>query len=156
MSQIKDLRPPKMTKVEKIHKLSGGAPISGLPEIGTSSTQVGYSSTCSAPSRSTSSFAGSGACDVRSRDFLFRPCSAPVISAGFPGLRAVCRFLHPPPPIYRDLQGLLRRWPLPTLDLNPMARACYGDAKVTSDIRAMNHWGIVREPDPTRQAASVL
>src|SRR5580692_259812 len=43
MSQIKDLRPPKMTKVEKIHKLSGGAPISGLPEIGTSSTQVGYS-----------------------------------------------------------------------------------------------------------------
>jgi hypothetical protein len=112
--------------------------------------------TCSAPSRSTSSFAGSGACDVRSRDFLFRPCSAPVISAGFPGLRAVCRFLHPPPPIYRDLQGLLRRWPLPTLDLNPMARACYGDAKVTSDIRAMNHWGIVREPDPTRQAASVL
>jgi hypothetical protein len=55
----------------------------------------------------TSSFAGSGDCDVRSRDFLLRPCSAPVISAGFPGLRAVCRFLHPPAPIYRDLQGLL-------------------------------------------------
>ena len=28
---------------ESIHKLSGGAPISGLPEIGTSGTQVGYS-----------------------------------------------------------------------------------------------------------------
>ena len=66
----------------------------------------------------TSSFAGSGDCDVRSRDFLFRPCSAPVISAGFPGLRAVCRFLHPPAPIYRDLQGLLWRWPFPTPDLN--------------------------------------
>ena len=66
-----------------------------------------------APTRTmrTSSFAGSGDCDVRSRDFLFRPCSAPVISAGFPGLRAVCRFLHPPAPIYRDLQGPLWRCP---------------------------------------------
>jgi hypothetical protein len=61
----------------------------------------------------TLSFAGSGDCEVRSGDFLFRPCSAPVISAGFPGLRAVCRFLHPPAPIYRDLQGLLWRHDLP-------------------------------------------
>ena len=75
-----------------------------------------------APTRTmrTSSFAGSGDCEVRSGDFLFRPCSAPVISAGFPGLRAVCRSLHPPAPIYRDLQGLLWRWRLPTPDLNYM------------------------------------
>jgi hypothetical protein len=132
-----------MTKVEKIHKLSGGAPISGLPEIGTSGTQVGYSRLAVrrlkgwslARSRSWPSFetrailrgarssgVGGDACVAPTMlfqrawissyhrtifDFLLRPCSAPVISAGFPGLRAVCRFLHPPAPIYRDLQGLL-------------------------------------------------
>jgi hypothetical protein len=60
-----------------------------------------------APTRTmrTSSFAGSGDCDVRSRNFLSRPCSAPVISADFPGLRAVCRFLHPPAPILQGFTG---------------------------------------------------
>src|SRR4029077_13203178 len=46
--------------------------------------------------------------DVRSRDFLFRPCSAPVISAGFSGLARCLQIpASPRPPIYRDLQGLL-------------------------------------------------
>jgi hypothetical protein len=60
-----------------------------------------------APTRTmrTSSFAGSGDCDVRSRDFLLRPCSAPCYFGRFSGLARCLQIPASPRPHLQGFTG---------------------------------------------------